>query len=317
MEPAPIHRGANRPQDRPRHAVVLVLVRVIAIAGFAVAGWLAMAALTDSASAAESGPRVPVLGDGTVRKAAPAFDELARAEAGVRPMLGGVPGQVREQGGRRLRSLGAWEGEVSGVPGRLRDFRDDPVRFLKERRHEVFADKDRTVRQVRELADAAGVPRVEIARVEIAGVRPGASLGSELVHGVTDVRPGLPADEPQAEQIPGSPASDETHARGEEPPGGTGSVSADRSSLAGAATADEAPDHCTGCRGDRHPADPALPSGQDNPRGAGSGGHPFTPVADLLKGRHPAAPPAARPGTFHRTALTDVAAPGGPSVVPD
>ena len=60
-----------------------------------------------------------------------------------------------------------------------------------------------------------------------------------------------------------------------------------------------------------------LPSGQDNPRGASSGGHTFAPVADLQSRRYPAAPTAVETGTFHRTALADVAAPGGPSVVPD
>ncbi|WP_255277627.1 hypothetical protein [Actinomadura madurae] len=41
------------------------------------------------------------------------------------------------------------------------------------------------------------------------------------------------------------------------------------------------------------------------------------PFADLLTRQYPAAPSAADAGTFHRTALSDVAAPGGPSVVPD
>ncbi|TDB97484.1 hypothetical protein [Actinomadura sp. 7K534] len=285
---------------------------MIAIAGFAVAGWLAMAALTDSASAAQPGPRASVPGDGTVREAAPALQGPARAEAGVRPVLGAVPAQVRENGDRRLRALGAWKREISGVPDRLRDIEHDPVRYLQERRHEVFDGKDRAVHQVRGLADAVGVPRVEIA-----GVRPTAPLGGELVQGITDVRPGLLDDEPQAGETPEIPTADEARASGEEPPAGAEAAPAARSSLAGTATADDAPGHCTGCQEDRHPADPVLPSGQDNPRGAGSGGHTFTPVADLLKNRHPAAPPAVEPGTFHRTALTDVSAPGGPSVVPD
>ncbi|MEV4008798.1 hypothetical protein, partial [Actinomadura sp. NPDC049753] len=59
-------------------------------------------------------------------------------------------------------------------------------------------------------------------------------------------------------------------------------------------------------------------SGQDAPRGGGSaGGHPFAPFADLLDRQYPAAPSGADPGTIRRTALRDVAAPGGPSVVPD
>lgn len=215
MESAPIHRGANSPQGRPRHAVVLVLVRVIAITGFAVAGWLAMAALTDSASAAQPGPRVAVPGDGTVREAAPALQGLAPAQAGVRPVLGAVPARVRENGDRRLRALGAWQREISGVPDRLRDIEHDPVRFLQERRHEVFDGKDQAVQQVRGLADAAGVPRVEIA-----GVRPTAPLGGELVQGITDVRPGLPDDEPQTGETPETPADDEARASGEEPPAG-------------------------------------------------------------------------------------------------
>ncbi|WP_207943559.1 hypothetical protein, partial [Actinomadura sp. KC345] len=51
MEPAPIRSGAIRPRGRKRHAVHLV--RLVAIAGFALAGWIALAALTDSASASE------------------------------------------------------------------------------------------------------------------------------------------------------------------------------------------------------------------------------------------------------------------------
>ncbi|TDC59596.1 hypothetical protein E1200_31840 [Actinomadura sp. GC306] len=294
MEPAAIHRGAkHRPQGRPRHAVVLVLVRVIAVAGFAVAGWLAMAALTDVASAAQSGPRGDV---GRVQQ------EAAPVEAGVRPVLGAV----RAEGDRRLRSLGAERQDVSRVPDRVRDFGDDPVRFLQERRHEVLDGKDRAVRQVRELADAVGVPRVELTRTGVAPVRPGVLLAPEAGHGDAGVRPELPDGEPQAERVSVAEAG------GEEPSGGIA-----RSVPRVAPTAYEAPDDCAGCLGDRQPADPALPSGQENPPGAGSGGPTYTPVAALLRVRHPAVPPAGTPDTFHRTALTDVSAPGGPSVVPD
>jgi hypothetical protein len=76
---------------------------------------------------------------------------------------------------------------------------------------------------------------------------------------------------------------------------------------------------CSRCHGDhRAPAHAPAQPGQDAPQGGGSaGGHPLTPVADLPDRRYPAAPAAADAGTFRRTALTDVAAPGGPSVVPD
>ncbi len=75
-------------------------------------------------------------------------------------------------------------------------------------------------------------------------------------------------------------------------------------------------DDCSGCH--RAPGhSPVLPPVQDGPQGGSTGGHLFPPVADLASRRSPAAPAVVDAGTFRRTALTDVAAPGGPSVVPD
>lgn len=333
MQPAPIQRGAIRPQGRPRRALVPVLVRLIAVAGFAFAGWLALSALSESASAA----RQPTHPDNTARNAIPALhdsefrerDASAGAghlrDVGDRPLrragsweggLRDVPARAREAGDRPLRQVGSWEGDLRDdlrdMPERVQEIGDHPVRFLQARRHEVFERKDRAVRQVRELADAAGVPRVRLPRV-----RPDAPIVDGLVHDIADSRPVL--DEGLLSEAQEKPAADEAPADDEAVPGaGTAARSAHSSPMPDAFPGDQKPRHCqAACQGDRHAPGPAMPSGQDNPRSGGNGGHPFSPVADLRGGRHAAAPPAVGTGVFHRTALTDLSAPGGPSVVPD
>ncbi|MEU8803315.1 hypothetical protein [Spirillospora sp. NPDC048819] len=305
MQPTPIQRGAIRPQGRPRRALVPVLVRLIAIAGFAFAGWLALSALNQSASAAQQ-PAHPGNASWT---AVP--EPHAPESKGLDASL--VPERVREVGNRPLRQVGSPEGDLRDVRERVREIGDHPVRFLQARRHEVFERKDRTVRQVRELADAAGVPRVRLPRV-----RPDAPIVEGLVHDVAGLRPvmdeGLPSG---AQEEP--PAAEDTAQVDDGAASGVGTAagSGHSSPMPEAFAKDQKPGHCQGCRGDGHVPGPALPSAQDNPRSGGNGGHPFSPVADLHGGRYPAAPPAVELGTFRRAALTDVSAPGGPSVVPD
>lgn len=195
---------------------------------------------------------------------------------------------------------------------------DHPVRYLQSRRHDVFDGKDRAVRYVRKLADAAGVPHVRIP-----DVRPDAPIVGRLVHQVADARPVLDGGLlPEAQERP-AVADDGTQAHHQVAPDGTTAASAGQRSAGPGTFADDAeaqdPGHCPRCGSDpRGPVPgPALPSGQDNPRGGGSGGHPFAPVADLRSNRYPVAPPAVDARAIHRTALTDVSALGGPSVVPD
>ncbi|TDC54742.1 hypothetical protein E1281_15725 [Actinomadura sp. KC345] len=200
----------------------------------------------------------------------------------------------------------AWGREL---PEWVQEVGDRPVEFLQGRRHEVFDRKDRAVRHVRKLADAAGIPRVRLG-----DVRQDAPIVGGLVREIADTQP-VPGENPQAEaqQEQRSPTDDDRHASGEAAggaapaPGVQGSAASDAE--------DQAPGRCAGCQGDQRAPGPVAPSGQDGPRG--SGGHVFVPIADLRDGPYAAAPAAADTSTFHRTALTDVSAPGGPSVVPD
>ncbi|XRQ10213.1 hypothetical protein ACN3XK_04715 [Actinomadura welshii] len=280
-------------------------MRLVAVTGFALAGWLALTALTESASAAAA----PAHPDDTVRNAAPAFHgtaghDIAPGKAADRPALG----------------AGTWRREVSEVPERIREIGDDPVRYLQTRRHEVLDRKERALQQVghsavekvEHLADTAGVPRVRIGDVPQE-----TPIVGKIVHGIADVPPVL-QDEERPAEAHDRPAEDSgTQLSEDERRDAAASHGARQSHAAGVPAGDAAQDDCAECRGDRHQPGPALPSAQDNPRGAGSGGPTFAPVADLVSGRYPAAPPAAGLGTFRRTALTDVAAPGGPAVVPD
>ncbi|NDU76791.1 hypothetical protein GWI34_29810, partial [Actinomadura sp. DSM 109109] len=66
MRTEPIQRGAKCPQGRPPHALLRVLVRLAALAGFAFAGWLALSAPAHSAVAGEQ-PAKPAGGPGTAQ----------------------------------------------------------------------------------------------------------------------------------------------------------------------------------------------------------------------------------------------------------
>ncbi|MFA1546740.1 hypothetical protein [Actinomadura chokoriensis] len=274
-----------------------VLLRIAAIAGFAFAGWFALSALSDSAYAAEQPSHAaPAEGPGALR-------HLTSA-----PGLRTVTEGVREVG-------------------------DDPVRYVRSRQHDLLADKqlptgkhllagkhlltdrgllageDRVIGQVRELAGDTGVPHVRIP--DLGPERP---VIGDLVHPVNDARPGQETAAPER--------LEEQHEAG-----ATGKAeSKDKASgarhtaVAPVSVADQKAGDCTRCGGDdRAPAHGPVPPGQDAPKGGGgsAGGHQIVPVADLPSRRSPAAPTAVDASTFRRTALTDVAAPGGPSVVPD
>ncbi|MFI0406164.1 hypothetical protein [Actinomadura sp. 3N508] len=284
--------------------MISLLVRLIAIAGFAFAGWLALSALGGGpASAAEPG---------TPHKSATAdrpdsWDLLSsRVEKiGDRPLkdLGARPGETPagswESGDRPDRLLRTWQDDVGDLTGNVRDLEDDPVRYLQKRRHEVFDRKDRAVHGLQGLTDAAGVPRVKLADVRHAPI-------------VRDVV--KPDSAPDAVRPEHGHAKQASGHLATERPGDHAAPSRDAST--GKAESGRDTRDCTGCQGgERH--GPLLPADQDEPWSGSSGGHQLAPVAELRSVRSPAAPPAIGPGTFHRTALTDVSAPGGPSVVPD
>ncbi|TDC05315.1 hypothetical protein [Actinomadura bangladeshensis] len=249
-----------------------VLLRLAAIVGFAVAGWLALSALNDSAFAAERPHAVGAADEGSATL-------------------------------RHFTSKPGWYTMTEDV----RDMGSDPMRYVRSRQHDLFDDKDRAVGHVRKAADAAGVPRLRLP-----DLRPERPVLGGLATKATDTRP---VRRPDAGARPEHQDTAGTSRRASK---GAESTSAHPNTAAKAAAAPAASD-CSRCRDDRHtPAHGPVQPGQEAPQGGGStGGHPLTPVADLPNRRHPAAPAAADAGTFRRTALTDVAAPGGPSVVPD
>ncbi|WP_346042009.1 hypothetical protein [Actinomadura chokoriensis] len=254
-----------------------VLLRLAAIVGFAVAGWIALSALHDAAFAAERPHAVR-----TVQAVQAAGEGSATL--------------------RHFTSKPGWHMMSDDV----RDMGNDPMRYVRSRRHDLFDDKDRAVRHVRKAADAAGVPRVRLP-----DVRPERPVLGRLVTKVTDTRlVQRPAD--------ARPERQDTAGASHEASKDAASTAVSPKAAAKTSAAPAAGD-CSRCRGDhRAPAQAPVQPGQDAPQGGGStGGHPLMPVADLPNRRHPAAPAAVDAGTFRRTALTDVAAPGSPSVVPD
>ncbi|MEV0663390.1 hypothetical protein AB0I58_18435 [Spirillospora sp. NPDC050365] len=200
----------------------------------------------------------------------------------------------------------------------MREIGDQPVRYLRARQQDVLDGKDRAVRQVRDVADEAGVPGVGVP-----DLLQGRPVIGGLVHRVTEQQSLL--NDGATPGVPQGPKAQRgvDRVRDEAAPVArprARSAATPLTAATASAPAHESVTPCPGCGGgDRTPSPgPALPSGQDGPRGGGSaGGHPFAPIADLLNRQYPAAPSGADPGTFRRTALRDVAAPGGPSVVPD
>lgn len=324
MEPAPIQCGAIRPWGRPRRALGTVLVRLAAIAGLAFAGWIVLSALHGAASAAEhrpdAGQERGIGDDPLAYLRAPALRTSAQDDTSARD-------EPRDAADHPGRSLGGRVADgVSAVPERVREIGDHPVEYLRAQRNDALDVTDRTVRtvgeNVRELAVAAGVPQVGIPDVRHAPIVNGIAAGVANPHPVLDGRLLPTAHEPANGGDTAADAADDAaheHAK-RAPSGGTaaravhGAATGSPSGHAPRRDADGCPRH-RHCGGGRQAPVPAP--GPDDPGSAPAGGHQLTPVADLRSARHPAAPPAVDPSTFHRTALTDVSAPGGPSVVPD
>ncbi|MEU8340904.1 hypothetical protein AB0C74_04355 [Spirillospora sp. NPDC048832] len=306
MHSIPIRRGAIRPQDRSRHALLPALppallpalIRLAAIAGLALAGWIALSALHGGAEAAE-GP--------AQRSTEPVQTEPVQT---VPVRHAAAPARADEPGYATIRhftSRPGWQAMTEDV----RELGDHPMEYLRSRRQDLVDDKDKAVGHVRRLADEAGVPRLRVPDVRQA--RPD---GEGLVPRLAGARPAAPrpaASEPREQAERPDVHVPTRHAAARKAPAAIGHTAVPR------ASADRTAGDCMGCRGDHgDPAHAPVAPAPDAPSGGGSaGGHPLFPVADLPHRRGPAAPPAVDASTFHRTALTDVAAPGGPSVVPD
>jgi hypothetical protein len=302
----PIHHGATCPEDR-RHALGLALVRVAAIAGFAVAGWIALSSMNQSAYAAQRDDADN--GTGRAVQWNPVKDPVGTD--GLSTLR-----HFRFEGGRpSSRTPGAVADDVQQV-GR------HPVSYLGERGHDAVHDGRHVVRTVddtvhdtvKKTADATGVPHLRLP-----GVRPGSNGVGRLIHGVAAPRPASPHGGPMPKAH--APSRHDIAARGKT----IARTQASRKAVRHADATASSGEHRTGghCRmcGDGHrlPDTPVMPSDQDNNSRSGppSGGHPFGPIADLGTALRPAAPPALASGAFHRTAPTGKAAPRRPSVVPD
>ncbi|GGV17601.1 hypothetical protein GCM10010182_43580 [Actinomadura cremea] len=327
MDAASIQCEAHSLRGRHAH-VARSVARLLAVAGFALAGWIALAALNDAAMA----------DDGTSRSGAPRDlagtprDVVGRpfAPSGPSAPAGrseSGPAVRNEPGLATLRHFGLqrdWSPRATAevVTGDVRDVRERPVDYLRERGRDVASDKDAAVSAVRGLGDAAGVPHMRVRDTD-----PDRPILGTLVGKVSDTAP-LPlpqpaGDAPAAQQDGAAsgetgPSEKPTHT---EKAVFVGDGKAVPAQFAGAVDADDLPDPagCATCRGGQGPLDapPALP-GQDNPRnGSASGGHPFTHFADLATAVDPAALPGMDLRAFRRTSLTDIAAPGRPAVVPD
>ncbi|RKS79836.1 hypothetical protein BZB76_1315 [Actinomadura pelletieri DSM 43383] len=312
MEPAPIRAGAIRPDGRPPRApapgparfVVRLVVRLAALAGLAFAGWVAFSALHGTANAAQHD--------------APDQDAATAATAVTRQVGAAGPLSAAE----RVADRAIGDRPVQRLSDQVEQIGDEPLRYLRERQRDVLDGKDQVVRGLEELTDAAGVPLVrlpDVRRTPVVGVVSG------VVRDDVAPAPSVAAEAPtrqheRSTQGSGKAASDDV----------AGARADLGAALSGTFAGDAGrtnPGDCAGCRGDRHedqpgdqPGDqhgPALPKGQNERGGGSGGGHQLSPIADLTSGRYPTVPAALDPNTFHRTALTDVSAPGGPSVVPD
>lgn len=328
MRRQPIRHGASSPDVR-RRALGTALVRVAVIAGFAFAGWIALSSFNQSAYAARNGgAETGTAGSGTAGGST-AAGETERADRWnpVSDAAGGASGLDGLSTLRHFRFAGGrpTAGTPGAVTGDVREAGRRPVAYLGERGRDAAADGGHVVRKVggtvdrtvAKTAGAAGVAHLRLPDVPsddhgVGRLVPGVAAPHSAAHGAP--RPGT-----DASSRPDGAAHAKEH-------GAARARIAAAVKKAGHASA-EAPSgahrsggHCRAC-GDGHrlPGAPGAPSGQDgNPRsGAPSGGHPFGPFADLGSAQRPQAPRALDTGAFHRTALTDEAAPGRPSVVPD
>ncbi|HEU5031043.1 MAG TPA: hypothetical protein VFV01_39440 [Spirillospora sp.] len=332
MRRQPISHGASSPEVR-RRALGTALARVAVIAGFAFAGWIALSSLNQSAYAAQNGAAdTGTAGNGAAGNgaagngAAGGGAERAARWNPVRDAAGDSAGLAGLSTLRHFRFEGGrpTAGTPGAVAGDVRDVGRRPVTYLGERGRDAAADGGHVVRRVggtvdrtvTRTADAAGV-----ADLRIPGVRTGGGVG-RLVHGMTGPRTaahGAPRPAADASSRQDGAAHAKAHGAAH------AHVAAAHAKARHAAAKAPSGAHRSGgrCRmcGDGHhvPGAPGMPSEQDGNSRSGppSGGHPFGPVADLGAAQYPGAPRAVDPGAFHRTALTDKAAPGRPSVVPD
>ncbi|WP_344284269.1 hypothetical protein [Actinomadura napierensis] len=211
------------------------------------------------------------------------------------------------------------------VAGDVREAGSRPVPYLTGRGHDAVHDGGHAARgvvrtvgtTVKKTADATGTSHLRLPDVRTSGSGVG-----RLVHGVA-----APHSAPHGAQPDKAHASSRhdgaAHARAHGKAHAQIAAASKTARHAGAKASSgghRSGGHCRMC-GDGHrvPGAPAMPSEQDGNSRSGppSGGHPFGPVADLGAAAHPQAPRALASGAFHRTALTDKAAPGRPSVVPD
>ncbi|MFC4054221.1 hypothetical protein ACFOY4_31390 [Actinomadura syzygii] len=207
------------------------------------------------------------------------------------------------------------------VPRNVQEIGAHPIEYLLAWGRDAFDAKDRAVRHLRRLVAAAGLPELGILDVRHAPIVNGLAAGVANPHPVLDGRLLPPAHERTNGGDDTIDADAVTHEHAERARAGDTAARAAHGAATGARSGAR-PDRRAGgcarhhdCGGGGHAPVPAP--GPEDPGNAPSGGHPLIPVADLRSARYPAAPPAVDPSTFHRTALTDVSAPGGPSVVPD
>ncbi|OLT26288.1 hypothetical protein BJF79_43725 [Actinomadura sp. CNU-125] len=327
MDATPIECEARGLRDRHVH-VLRSLARLLAVAGFALAGWIALASLNGAAMA----------DDGTSRSGAP-HDLVGSAAADrSRPSAPSGPSTRNESSLATLRHLKVrwnWSPRETTevVTGDVRDVRERPAGYLRERGRDIVRDGDTAVRALRELGDATGVQNVRER-----GDEPGRQFLGKLVGGVRDASP-VPVKVPVPVRLPKGDAPDGTVQDGTASGSGSGGQGGSKTpqhaakgvhvgdgkvvpaQFAGSVSPDDLPDPdtCTTCRGGHDPLDtPPLLPGQDSPRsGSSVGGHPFGPLTDLATAADPAAPLGMDLRAFRRTSLTDIAAPGRPAVVPD
>lgn len=330
MDAAPIRREADG--LRGRHApVARSVARLLAVAGFALAGWIVLAALNDAAMADDGGPRSgaprdlagplsgPAVADGSGRVAETVSGPAAGSAAG--PVAGGESGLATLRHFKVQRDWSPRE-TVHVVADDVDEVRTRPVGYLRDRGRDLARDKDTAVRAVHDLGTAAGVPDVRLRD----GTETGRPILTGIVRGVADAVPApagtaSPAGSADAPDGAEQGAAEEQPFTGKAVPVGDGKVVP--APFAGAVKADDLPEPggCAACRGGHAPADtpPVLPGQDGNQRGGGSasGGQPLAPFADLTTAVDPAAPLGMDLRAFRRTSLTDIAAPGRPAVVPD
>ena len=141
MDAAPIEREAQC--LRGRHArIVRSVARLLAIAGFAFAGWIALATLGGAATA----------DDGTSRSGAP--HDLVGTPGPSGPSGPSARNESNLATLRHFKLQRDWSPRETTevVTGDVREVRERPVGYLRERGRDVARDKDTAVRALRDVA---------------------------------------------------------------------------------------------------------------------------------------------------------------------